>query len=158
MIDGSSSDISGFAKLLTNLNLEYDWPEGTLDIGNTAILKVRLTGDPAVLNDPQLKDLIFYSYKIINLKSGNIYLQGKLSDSGENGDETLGDGILGTSITLNEEGDFKLFVSAIGPTFSRQVHIPVSVTRGMISLEHVPANEFNHIADRYLVRLGWRDT
>lgn len=151
--DNNSSNISGFAKLLTNLNLEYDWPEGTLDIGATAILKVRLTGDTTVLNDPQLKNLIFYSYKIINLKSGNVYLQGKLNDNGENGDQSTNDGILSTSITLNEEGDFKMFVSAIGPTFSRQVHIPVSVTRGLISLEHIPPNELTHSPDRYMVRL-----
>lgn len=137
MINGSSADISGFAKLLTNLNLEYDWPEGTLDIGNTAVLKVRLTGDPVVLNDPQLKNLIFYSYKIINLKSGNVYLQGKLSDSGENGDAAAGDGIFGTSITLNEEGDFKMFVSAIGPTFFTSSSYSCKRFKGAYLIENI---------------------
>ncbi len=151
--DGSGSDISGFAKLLTDLNLEHDWPEGTLEVGNTAILKVRLNGDPVVLGDPQLKGLLFYSYKIINLKTGTVYQQGKLTDDGRDGDKTASDNVFSSSITLNEEGDFKMFVSVIGPTFSRQVHVPVSVTRGMISLEYLKANNFNVKKDQYFVKL-----
>ena len=153
LINGSDGEISGFAKLLTNLNLEHDWPDGTLSIGDNAILKVRLTGDNTILNDPQIKDLIFYSYKVINTKTGSIFVQGKLLDDGTHGDELAADNIFSSSIVLNEEGDFKIFVSAIGPTFSRQRHIPVSVTRGLISLEHIPPNEFTKTSDAYVVRL-----
>ena len=152
-LSGNDKDLTGYAKLITNLNLEHDWPEGTLDIGNTLVLKVRLTGDTEVLNDPQIKDLIFYSYKFINNKTGAIYLQGKLNDNSESGDEHAGDKIYSASITLNDEGSFKLYISAIGPTFVRQVHLPVSITRGLISLEHIPENTFSHAPEKYLVKL-----
>jgi uncharacterized protein (TIGR03503 family) len=153
IVNGGDNEISGFAKLLTNLNLEHDWPEGTLSIGDSAVLRARLTGDTAILNDPKVKDLIFYSYKIINLKSGSLFYQGKLSDSGKDGDLAESDNIFSTTINLNEEGDFKIFLSAISPTFSRQVHIPVKVSRGLISLEKIPANEFTKKPESFLVKL-----
>ena len=148
-----SQPVNGYAKLVTKLNLEYSWPQGVLDVGSTAILKVRLVGDPAIVEDQQIKDLIFYSYKIVNVKTGAVYSQGKLNDAGEQGDDKSLDNIYSTSISFNEDGEYKLFVSCIGPTFSRQSHIPVVISRGLISLEKVPENTFSHRPEHLLVKL-----
>lgn len=149
----AAQPISGYAKLITKLNLEYSWPQGVLDVGTTAILKARLTGDPAILEDKQIKDLIFYSYKIINIKTGTVYAQGKLLDTGTLGDDLASDNIYSTSVTFNEDGEYKLFVSCTGPTFSRQAHVPVVVSRGLISLEKIPENTFSHAPAHILLGL-----
>src|SRR5690606_24431956 len=80
-----------------------------------------------------------------NTKTGGVYVQGRLSDPG--------DGSFSSNISLNEEGTFKVFVTVVAPTFTRQAHIPFEVSRGLASLVHIPANEFTGEPDRYQVVL-----
>ncbi|HMO19007.1 MAG TPA: vWA domain-containing protein [Oligoflexia bacterium] len=136
---------SGFAKLISNLKLEHSWPGSMMSIGDVALLKARLTENGSVLSSPELAGLIFYSFKIVNMSTGKVYLQGRLNETG--------DGVAEGTISLNEEGDFKLFLSVTSPTFTRQAHIPFSVSRGLISLEHISANEFTGAGDSYRVVL-----
>jgi Mg-chelatase subunit ChlD len=138
-------EASGFAKLLSNLKLEYSWPSSSFDVGDTVILKTRLTESGELLDSPELKDLIYYNYKIINVSTGSVYIQGKLLES-----ET---GVFQSSIQLNDEGEFKLFLTVTSPTFTRQVHVPFSVTRGIVSLVHIPGSEFSETKDSYEVVL-----
>lgn len=152
-IKGGSGDLSGFAKLLSDLKLEYSFPAQTYSIGDSAVVKVRLTESGKLIDDPNFAGLIFYSYKIVNAKSGQLYLQGQLADKGDRGDEKSGDGVFSDTITLNEEGEYKLFLVATAPTFTRQAHIPFSVSKGIISLTHIAKNEFTGASDKYLVSL-----
>lgn len=136
---------TGFAKLLSDLKLEYSWPGNTFDVGDSVILKARLTESGAVINSPELKDLIFYNYKVLNVSKGSIYAQGKLTE--------IEDGAFQTAINLNEEGEFRLYLSVTSPTFTRQAHVPFNVSTGLIRLSHIPANEFTLAKDSYEVVL-----
>ncbi len=156
LIRGASTDIigddlSGFAKLLSNLKLEYSFPGPSFSVGDKAVLKVRVVEDGKILDSKELQGLIFFTYRIIDTKSGQIYDQGQLLDTGEHGDETANDFIFSNTITLNEESDFKLYLAANGPTFVRQAQIPISVSKGIITIEHIPANEFTQVKDVYRV-------
>ncbi len=142
LVTGGSS---GFAKLLSDLKLEYSWPGSTFSVGDSVVLKARLTESGTVLNNPQLKDLVFYNFKIINSSKGTVYLQGKLLEKEE--------GSFQTTVTFNDEGEYKLFLTVTSPTFTRQTHIPFSVSTGLISLVHVPGNEFTGTEDSYEVVL-----
>lgn len=150
-IRGGVGDLSGFAKLLSDLKLEYSLPGQSFSVGDSAIIKVRLTESGKIVDDPNFAGLVFYSYRIVNLKTGQIYLQAQLADKGDRGDEKAGDGVFSETISLNEEGEYKLFLVATAPTLTRQAHIPFSVSAGMISFSHVPRNEFTGDKDRYLV-------
>lgn len=137
---------SGFAKLLSNLKLEYSFPGTNFDVGDSVVLKARLTESGELLNNKELKDLVFYNYKVINSSKGTVYHQGKLTEDK--------DGVFQTTITLNEEGEFKLFLSVTSPTFTRQAHTPFSVSTGLVSLVKIPANEFTNTPDQYQVLLS----
>ncbi len=152
-IKGGAGDLTGFAKLLSNLKLEYSFPSQSYSVGDSAVVKVRLTESGKTIDDPNFADLIFYTYKIIDLKTGQLYLQGQLGDKGVHGDEKLGDGVFSDIINLNEEGEFKLFLVATAPTFTRQAHVPFSVSKGIISLSHIAKNEFTGEAEKYQVTL-----
>jgi hypothetical protein len=136
---------SGFAKLLSDLKLEYSWPASTFDVGDSVVLKARLTESGKVLDSPELKNLVFYNYKVLNTSKGVVYLQGKLVEKEE--------GTFETTISLNDEGEYKLFLSVTSPTFTRQAHVPFSVSTGLVSLVHVPGNEFTQTKDSYEVIL-----
>jgi uncharacterized protein (TIGR03503 family) len=152
-IKGGVGDLTGFAKLLSDLKLEYSFPSQSFSVGDSAVVKVRLTESGKILDDKDLASLIFYSYRIVNVKTGQVYLQGQFADKGDRGDEKAGDGVFSDILTLNEEGEYKLFLVATAPTFTRQAHIPFNVSAGLISLNHIPRNEFTGAKDSYVVSL-----
>ncbi len=133
---------SGFATLLTELKLEVNWPTTNVKVGDSVVLMARLAESGAAVSTPGLKEVTFYTYKIVNTRTGELYYQGSLSDAGEKGDAKAGDEIFSDMVKLDKVGEYKALVAVAGPTFSRQQHISFSVSTGAITLQVEPPNEF----------------
>lgn len=135
-------DPEGFVTLLTDLKLKVRWPEYNLKVGDTMAFKARLTDKGEVVSSEGMKEITFYSYKIVNNRTGQLILQGALNDTGEEGDEEADDNIYTAKIKIDEEGEYKALISVTGPTFTRQQHISFNVSKGLISLIENPGDEF----------------
>lgn len=133
---------TGFATLLTELKLEVNWPSTNVRVGDSVVLMARLAESGSAVATPGLKEVTFYTYKIVNSRTGELYYQGSLADKGEKGDAKAGDDIFSDMVKLDKVGDYKALVAVAGPTFSRQQHISFSVSEGAISLKVEPPNEF----------------
>ncbi len=132
----------GFATLLTELKLEVNWPASHLKIGDSVVMMVRLAENGESISTPGLKGVTFYSYKIINSRTGKIVSQGSLNDKGTHGDAKSGDDIFSDMVKIDKVGEYKALLAVTGPTFSRQQHISFSVSTSEILLEVTPPNEF----------------
>lgn len=125
----------GFATLVTDLKLEVVWPKNMVSVGEKLLVKARMLEDgEAYKGDKGLKELMFYTYKLVDNESGNSILRGKLLDSGTDGDEVADDGVYSVVIQAGTAGEFTAMVGVTTPTFSRQQQIPFQVSDGLISL------------------------
>ncbi|MCB0324748.1 MAG: hypothetical protein KDD69_14295, partial [Bdellovibrionales bacterium] len=135
-------EAEGFATLLTELKLQVRWPESNLTVGDSVVLMVRLTENGEPVRAPGIKEVTFYTYKIVNSSTGQLVVQGSLNDKAEEGDTTADDGIYSTTIKLSETGEYKALIAVAGPTFSRQQHISFNVSTGIVNLILKPENDF----------------
>ncbi|MCC6932521.1 MAG: VWA domain-containing protein [Deltaproteobacteria bacterium] len=110
----------GFATLLTNIKMQVQWPEGGFRIDDQARLVARLSQDNQVIADPQIKELLFFSYRVLDMASSQVVAEGSLKDDGQEGDQTAGDNMYSSVIKMDKLGEYKLFVTARSPTFTRQ--------------------------------------
>ena len=144
----------GFATILTDLKLQVRWPETNLTVGDSVLVSVRLSSRGAALQEPGMKDITFYRYKIIDSRDGNTILQGSLTDDGADGDAQADDGIYSATIKMEQVGNFKALIGVTSPTFLRQQQIPFTVSKGMIGLSVEPADVFADKPERFHVVLG----
>lgn len=126
---------SGFATLITDVELKVSWPITNAVLGDRVKVQARLLQEGSVLENEDLAKLLFYTYKIINVETGQVIAKGKLNDQAVNGDDTASDSTYSTVLSLDHTGDFKAFIGVTSPTFSRQRQIPFSVFDGLITLE-----------------------
>jgi uncharacterized protein (TIGR03503 family) len=138
----------GFASLLTDLKLQVKWPENSLPIGAKVVFFARLTSKGELLNQPDLRDITFYRYKIINTESGNTVASGLLNDEAKDGDEHAADNIFAASVKLEESGAYKILVGVTTPTFTRQQQIPFEVSGSLVTLSLQHGDEFLNTKDQ----------
>lgn len=146
----------GFATLLTDLKLQVRWPESHIRVGDSMAFMARLTEGSQVVETPGMDAVVFYTFKIVNSETGQLILQGALNDKGDDGDQKAGDDIYTHTIKIDAEGEYKAFITATGPTFTRQQHISFNVSKGMISLVREPANEFTGEPEGIRIIVGSR--
>lgn len=144
----------GFASLLTDLKLQVKLPKTNFNIGDNVLVVARLIDKDQVLNEPALREIVYFTYKIINSENGQIFSNGSLLDTGQNGDEIAGDSLYSTMLKLNQEGDFKALIGVTSPTFTRQQLIPFSVSSGMIHLKLIAVDTFATEPEGFEVSLG----
>lgn len=132
----------GFATLLSDLKLQVRWPQPTLNIGDSVAAYARLTNEGHTVSKPGLEDIVFFTYKIVSADDGSVLASGQMNDKGEHGDEKPKDDIYSTTIKVDGEGDYLALFAATSPTFTRQQRIPFTVSRGLVNLKKVEADEF----------------
>lgn len=123
----------GYATLLTDLKLQVDWPYELLSYGDSMLVTTRLMQGDKPLDNAEMKQVLFYTYKIINTATNDVVDVGPLNDQGEKGDEKQDDGLYSRELTFSQPGDYKALISVTAPTFTRQRSISFSVSKEMIS-------------------------
>ncbi|MDD2942968.1 MAG: VWA domain-containing protein [bacterium] len=145
----------GFATLVTDLKLEVVWPKNTVSVGEKLLVKARMLQEgEAYKDDKGLKDLMFYTYKLVDNESGSSILRGKLLDTGADGDEVADDGVYSVVVQAGASGEFTAMVGVTTPTFSRQQQIPFQVSDGLVSLSLKRSGEGNVEDDLFEVLLS----
>ncbi len=152
-VDGLDNP-EGFATLLSDLKVQVRWPQLVLRKGDSMTFMVRLTDKGKPVDDANMKDITFYTYKIIESRSGKLMNRAALNDKGEDGDQEAGDGIYSATIKFDDEGEYKALISVAGPTFTRQQYISFNVSTGTLALVVEPPNEFTGKAGALKVVLG----
>jgi hypothetical protein len=142
----------GFATVLTNLKLVSDWPN-SVTAGEPTLLQVRLneSDKPVVL--PEVSSNTRYGVQIIPTdKVSEPILEEPLFDDGTHGDKIAGDGIFSHRITLDEPGEYRVWLVAKGPTFDRRQQLPFKVKPPLIQIvvetEHAAKHSKPGAADK----------
>ncbi len=131
-----------FATVLTNLKLVADWQSTQIFAGEPSVLKVRFFESKKPVSLPELSGIVEYSFEILPIdKVSEPIIRSPLVDDGRNGDEKAHDAIFSSTVTIDEVGEYRLTVSARGPTFVRQQQLPFRVKPRMISVEVVKTEE-----------------
>jgi len=146
----------GFATLLTDLKLQVHLAKTSLNVGDSQNVFARLTSKGKILDEPGIKSVTSYHYKVVSSSTGSVLQQGVLEDNGEAGDEKAEDGIYSTLVRGTEEGNFKLFVSDTSATFSRSQQIPLEFSKGSLELALIPGDEFAKTPEQFSVTLTQR--
>lgn len=138
-VSGLASSES-FATVLTKLKLVTSWPNEAITAGETVNLEARFfEGDkPIVL--PQMTGSIAYGFQVTPTdRVSEPILKGQMVDDGTAGDKKEWDGIFTTTVTIEEEGEYRLTVAAKGPTFLRQQQLLFRIRPRLatLSLEQV---------------------
>jgi uncharacterized protein (TIGR03503 family) len=131
----------GFATLLTNLKLTATWPS-ILMSGDTTILEVRLyeSRKPVVL--PEMTGVVKYAFQITPTdKVSEPIIREFLNDEGKSGDRIPRDGVFSSKVILEDAGEYKMRVLAVGPTFERNQQLEFRVKPRLVSLKVVPEEE-----------------
>lgn len=126
-----------FVTLLSDLKFAIDWPVAAR-VDETELLQARLyEGDkPIVL--PHISGVLKFAFQVTPTDRVSApVIEGILNDEGLNGDKVAQDGVFSTSIKLTEEGDYRLGVTAKGPTFERAKQLPFKVKPKLIMLQTV---------------------
>lgn len=128
-----SSD--SFATVLANLKLSIDFPSDGINSGDQVTLEARFFDARKPVSLPQFSGVVNYTYEIIPTdKVSEPVEKGVLHDDGSSGDHRANDGIFSNNIALHDEGEYRLTVTARGPTFVRQQQLPFRVRPRPISL------------------------
>lgn len=132
----------GYASLVTDLKLEVKWPEEDVAQGDNFQVLARLIDGEESYSAPGLEDIVEIGFDLRDNDGKRSLQKGFLLDDGLSGDGKEGDSIYGSILKVDEAGDYKAFVTAKGPTFTRQQQIKFAVKPGMLSLELLPEDPF----------------
>ncbi|MDR2337541.1 MAG: VWA domain-containing protein [Deltaproteobacteria bacterium] len=134
-IEGIKNTKGSFATLITDLKLQTKMPDGPFKKGDQPLLYARfLQNGKLLVGDDLLKDVLFFSYKIVAEGTGEIVSEGDLNDLGEDGDTLVKDGLYTTTLNLKQVGKFKCVVIARSPTFVRQQILAFDVLDSYLQL------------------------
>ncbi len=136
----------GYATFLSDLKLQVHWPATNLKAGDSMVFMARLTDKDISLSNPELMQLITYSYKIFVSSDAQLFTQGAMNDKGQEGDQKAGDGIFTATLKIDRAGEYKAFISANSPTFN--------ISAGLIDLVQIPADESIGLPMKYKAVLG----
>jgi len=124
-----------FATVLTNLKLTVEWSteEATVDEPIRVQAKFFESRKPIIL--PQLSKVLNYSYQIVptDLISEPI-LRGNLHDDGVDGDDKADDGVYSAEFSIEDQGGYRLHLSAQGPTLTREYQDNFKIAPRMLTL------------------------
>lgn len=144
-------EVTGFATLVTDLQLQVRWPASKVRLGQPLTLSARLTEKGEVLRNPQFQETTFYNYKILNAATGEQVASGALRDDGLEGDTVKGDFVSSAQLKVEKTGEYKIFVGVLGPTFTRQQQLTLEVTSSLVSLQHLAKDPFLRKPERIQV-------
>jgi hypothetical protein len=96
---------------------------------------VRLAHKGSQVSEPGMKDITFYTLKIINADTGRVVESLPFNDRGKFGDEKADDGLYTRILEFNEKGNYKALVAVTSPTFTRQQVISFAVSSELVQLE-----------------------
>ncbi|MCB0339835.1 MAG: VWA domain-containing protein, partial [Bdellovibrionales bacterium] len=117
-----------FATVLTNLRLMADFPSGNINSGDEVLLQARFFESRKPVSLPEFTGVVSYTYSVTPTdKISEPTHKGELHDDGEHGDIIPKDGVFSSLIRIDETGEYKLTVTARGPTFLRQQQVPFRV-------------------------------
>ncbi len=136
----SNEKIEGFARLLSDPKLHVKFPAGNFKFGESAAAYAKLTNLPKDIKKEDLENFTFYTYKIIDVNSGDLALSGMLNDKGEEGDQIAGDGVYSAVLKFDKEGEFQALFGVTTPTFTRQQRFPMTVSKEAISIKMLYEN------------------
>lgn len=131
----SNEKLDGFARLLTDVKLYVHFPAGSFNFGESAAVYAKLVNKDEQLSKEELSNITFYTYKIIDVNTGEVAYNGILNDKGENGDKEAGDGIYSAVIKFDVKGEFQALFGVTAPTFTRQQRFPMTVSKESISIK-----------------------
>ena len=143
IVKGIKPGSNGFATLFSDLRLDAHWPDTNIRLGDSVQIYARLIDGKNELKGGAIKDLIFFTFKIFNSKTGDLFLSGELNDKGESGDSTADDGIYSATLKFDVEGDYQAFIAASSATFTRQQRIAFSVSQALVDLMLSAPDEFS---------------
>jgi Mg-chelatase subunit ChlD len=133
-LDGLPSTES-FATVLTNLRLITDFPAATINSGDDVVLQARFYEAKKPVSLPELTGVIEYIYEVIPTdKISEPIQRDTLRDDGKLGDRRAEDGIYSARIMIEDEGEYRLTVTAKAPTFVRQQQVPFRVKPRLVAL------------------------
>lgn len=145
----------GHSTLITDLELQVSWPEKqNFSVGEKLQFKARLIDNGEVVDRPGIKEVTFFSYKIIDTQTDEVTQEGNLADDGEDGDEKAKDFIFAASTILGSDGEFKAVIAVESQTFTRQKHIPFSVSDNLVTLSIKPEDAFEKKEERFYISLS----
>lgn len=144
-IEGLPSSES-FATVMTNLRLVTEFPGATINSGDDIVLQARFYDSKKPVSLPELTGVVEYTYEIIPTDKISEPIQRDfLRDDGKLGDRRADDGIFSARINLEEEGEYRLTVTAKAPTFVRQQQVPFKVKPRLVAV-YVEEREIEQIA------------
>ncbi len=139
-VEGISSP-DGFIAVMTNLKLSVDWPKSLIS-GASGILQARLYDAQKPVVIPEMTGKLSYRYTITPIdKISTPVMRDSLYDDGADGDKVANDGVFSRRVTVQDVGEYRLSVTAIGPTFERQQQMGFSIKPQMVRVEVIPAEE-----------------
>lgn len=137
----SNEKIEGFARLLSDAKLHVKFPAGNFKFGESVAVYAKLVNQQEDIIKDDLANITFYTYKIINVNSGEVPFNGMLNDKGQEGDRVAGDGIYSSVIKFDQEGEFQALFGVTTPTFTRQQQFPMTVSKESIGIKMLYENE-----------------
>lgn len=124
----------GFATVLTNLKLVSDWPNN-VTAAEPNLLQVRLNEGDKPVELKEVSSNTRYGVQIVPTdKVAEPILEEPLYDDGTHGDKIAGDGIFSQRITLENPGDYRMWLVAKAPTFDRRQQLPFKVKPPLIQI------------------------
>ena len=144
-IEGIKNTKDSLATLTTDLQLQSSAPEGPFKRGDKPIITARFlqNGKMLLSSDDLLKNILFFSYKLVDANTGDVVAEGDLNDLGEEGDARSKDGIYSATVNLTKAGKLKCFVIAKAPTFSRQQILTFDVRDSLLQLSADDADDID---------------
>lgn len=126
-----------FVVLLADLKFAIDFPVAAR-AGEPELLQARLYEGEKPVSLPHMSGVLKFAFQVTPTDRVSApVLEGVLNDDGKNGDKVAQDGVFSTTITLTEEGDYRLGATAKSPTFERAKQLPFKVKPKLIALETV---------------------
>lgn len=154
IVKGIKPGSNDFATLFSDLRLDVHWPDTNIRLGDSVSIFARLVDGRNEVKGGAMKDLTFFTFKVFNSKTGDLFVSGELNDDGKDGDAVAGDGVYSKTLKLDVEGDYQTFVAASSATFTRQQRIAFSVSQALVDLVKIPPDEFSKKNERIEAHLS----
>lgn len=142
---GGIQSKENFATVLTNLKLVVALPPNGITAEQPFSIEVSFLESRKPINLPQLSSTLLYSYQIIPTdRISEPVKKGTLQDDGSSGDTSSSDGVFSTEVSIEEPGNYRLVLNAVGKTFSREHQVNFKVEPRLLTLslveDEVPAS------------------
>lgn len=125
----------GFATLLSDLNLQVQWPNEKLRMGDNVAAFARLIDKGKPVSVTGIHEHLAITFAVEDSTTHETLSEGELVDTGEEGDQKKQDNLFSKTIRLNSAGDFTIRFFASTPTFRREQYRHFQATAGSVTLQ-----------------------